>query len=205
VGSTTRAASRWLVGGLALVAACALAPGAGAGPLDPPGYQRAFSCSACHGFAGNSRTDTTPILAGMAPWYFKKAMADYASGRRPAAEMEPFAKMVDVLGLDDVANYFAAQPRQPSPIKVDPAAVERGRAAAPSCVVCHGPAGKGDASRGVPDLAGQPPGYLRIQMLKFKADTRSPGDPTLKAAKALMATIPDTTLADLAAYYSSLR
>jgi cytochrome c553 len=72
-------------------------------------------------------------------------------------------------------------------------------------VVCHGPAGKGDASRGVPDLAGQPPGYLRIQMLKFKADTRSPGDPTLKAAKALMATIPDTTLADLAAYYSSLR
>jgi cytochrome c553 len=188
-----------------LAGASALAGGAAAGPLDPPGYQKAFSCSACHGFAGNSQTNTTPILAGMAPWYFKKAMADYASGRRPAAEMEPFAKMVDVLGVDEVANYFAVQPRQPSPITLDPAAVERGRAASTPCVVCHGANGKGDASRGIPDITGQPPGYLGAQMLKFKADTRSPGDPALKALKALMATIPDPTLADLAAYYSSLR
>jgi hypothetical protein len=42
-------------------------------------------------------------------------------------------------------------------------------------------------------------------MLLFKADTRSPGDPELKAVKTLMKTIPDSTLADLAAYYSSLR
>jgi cytochrome c553 len=113
--------------------------------------------------------------------------------------------MVDVLGVDEVASYFAAQPRQPSPITLDPAAVERGRAASTPCVVCHGANGKGDASRGIPDITGQPPGYLGAQMLKFKADTRSPGDPALKALKALMATIPDPTLADLAAYYSSLR
>ena len=129
----------------------------------------------------------------MAPWYFKKAIADYASGKRPAAEMEPFAKMIDVLGADDVANYFAAQPRQASAITLDPAAVERGRAASTACVVCHGPNGKGDAGQGIPDITGQPPGYLRAQMLKFKADTRSPGDPALKAVKALMATIPDPT------------
>jgi cytochrome c553 len=190
---------------LGLVASVAVAAHAAAGPLDPPGYQKAFSCSACHGFAGNSQTDTTPILAGMAPWYFKKAIADYASGKRPAAEMEPFSKMIDVLGADDVANYFAAQPRQASAIRLDPAAVERGRAASTPCVVCHGLNGKGDASKGIPDISGQPPGYLQAQMLKFKADTRSPGDPALKALKALMATIPDPTLADLAAYYSSLR
>ncbi len=178
---------------------------AAAGPLDPPDYQKAFSCSACHGFAGNSQTNTMPILAGMAPWYLKKAIADYASGKRPAAEMEPYAKMVDILGVDAVAAYFAAQPRQPSPIKVDPAAVERGRTASAQCVVCHGPNGKGDPSKGIPDITGQPPGYLQVQMLKFKSDTRSPGDPVLKALKALMATIPDPTLADLAAYYSSLR
>ena len=200
-----RATCRWVMGILALAGASALAAGVEAGPLDPPGYQKAFSCSACHGFAGNSKTDTTPILAGMAPWYFKKAIADYASGKRPAAEMEPFAKMIDVLGADDVANYFAAQPRQPSAIRLDPAAVERGRTASTPCVVCHGQNGKGDASKGIPDIAGQPPGYLQAQMLKFKADTRSPADPALKALKALMATIPDPTLADLAAYYSSLR
>jgi cytochrome c553 len=200
-----RATGRWFTAILVLAGASELAGGAAAGPLDPPGYQKAFACSACHGFAGNSGTDTMPILAGMAPWYFKKTMADYASGKRPAAEMEPYAKMVDVLGVDEVANYFAAQVRQPSPIKLDPAAVERGRAASSPCVVCHGPAGKGDANRGVPDITGQPPGYLHAQLLKFKADTRSPGDPALKAIKALMATIPDPTLADLAAYYSSLR
>ncbi len=54
-------------------------------------------------------------------------------------------------------------------------------------------------------LAGQPPGYLREQMLLFKQDKRNPGDAALKAVKALMANIPDATFADLAAYYSSLR
>lgn len=200
-----RVTGRWLVAILGLAMAGGLAGDAAAGPLDPPGYQKAFSCSACHGFAGNSKTATMPILAGMAPWYFKKAIADYASGKRPAAEMEPYAKMVDVLSVDAIAAYFAAQPRQPSPIKLDPAAVERGRAASTQCVVCHGQNGKGDASKNIPDITGQPPGYLQAQMLKFKADTRSPGDPALKALKTLMATIPDPTLADLAAYYSSLR
>jgi cytochrome c553 len=200
-----KATGRRAVGILVFLGASALAGIAAAGPLDPPGYEKAFGCSACHGFAGNSRTDTMPILAGMAPWYFKKAMADYAGGKRPAAEMEPYAKMVDVLGVDEVASYFASQARQPSPVKLDPAAVERGRAASTPCVVCHGANGKGDASRGIPDITGQPPGYLNAQMVKFKADTRSPGDPALKALKALMATIPDPTLADLAAYYSSLR
>jgi len=190
---------------MGLVASMVVTGGAAAGPLDPPGYQKAFSCSACHGFAGNSQTDTTPILAGMATWYFKKAIADYASGKRPAAEMEPFAKMVNSLGVDEVATYFAAQPKQPTTVKLDPAAVERGRVASAPCVVCHGQSGKGDASKSIPDITGQPPGYLRLQMLKFKADTRSPQDPALKALKTLMATIPDATLADLAAYYSSLR
>ena len=194
-----------LSGLLVFAATLAVAGEVAAGPLDPPGYQKAFSCSACHGFAGNSQTATTPILAGMAPWYFKKATEDYASGKRPSAEMESYAKMVTILGVDEVAAYFAAQPKQPSPIKLDPAAVERGRAASAPCVVCHGPAGRGDPSRQVPDITGQPPGYLQLQMLKFKADTRSPQDPALKALKTLMATIPDATLSDLAAYYSSLR
>jgi hypothetical protein len=42
-------------------------------------------------------------------------------------------------------------------------------------------------------------------MLLFKADRRSPGDPQLKALKALMLTIPNDQLADLAAYWSSVR
>jgi cytochrome c553 len=178
---------------------------AGAGPLDAPGYAKAFACSACHGFAGNSRSETVPILAGMPAWYFKKAIEDYASGKRPAAEMEPYAKMVKELGVDDVAGYFAAQKKEATPVAPDGAAVARGRAAAAPCAACHGPAGKGDPAKGVPDLTGQPASYLRNQMLLFKADQRSPGDAALRELKAAIRPIPEATLADLAAYYSSLK
>ena len=182
-----------------------LATPAAAGPLDHPGYTKAFTCSACHGFAGNSRSSTMPILAGANAAYLKKALQDYASGKRPSPEMEPYAKMAVQLGVDDVASYFAAQTKIPTPIATDAGAVTRGRTASQPCVVCHGPAGKGDASKGIPDLTGQPAAYLQSQMLLFKADRRSPGDDALKALKALMKTIPDEQFADLAAYYSSLR
>ena len=178
---------------------------AAAGPLDGPGAPQALVCSACHGFAGQSQSNTMPILAGMAPWYFKKSIQDYAAGKRTSPEMEPYAKMVLQFGVDDVAAYFGAQKRTASPVKLDPAAVERGRAAAVQCTLCHGVSGKGDPAKGVPDLTGQPPGYLRNQMQLFKADRRSPGDAQLKVIKALMLTIPDEQLADLAAYWSSVR
>lgn len=195
---------RVLLGGAAVLLALVAAGPGWADPRDP-GYAKAFSCSACHGYDGNSPSSTVPIIAGMAPWYLKKAIADYASGKRPAAEMESYAKMIQGLGVDDVAAYFAARKRQPSLVAVDAAAAERGRTASAPCVVCHGPNGKGDAARGIPDITGQPAGYLQAQMMKFKADTRSPGDAALKPLKALLATMSDAAFADLAAYYASLR
>ena len=188
--------------GLVLLLACGNAT---AGPLDAPGASKALVCSACHGFGGNSRSDAMPILAGMLPAYFKKAIADYAAGRRPYAEMEPYAKMATQFGVDDIAAYFAAQKREPTPIKADTAAIARGKAASTQCVICHGADGKGDPARLIPDLTGQPPGYLRSQMLLFKQDQRSPDDAMLKALKALMQTISEETIGDLAAYYSALR
>ena len=178
---------------------------AAAGPLDQPGYAKALTCTACHGAGGNSKSDTMPILAGMAPAYFQKQIESYVNGQRPSPEMEPYAKMVRELGVDDIARYFAGQKMDPTPVSVSGDAVARGRAASAQCVICHGPDGKGDPARLIPSLAGQPPGYLRDQMLLFKQDTRNPGDAALAAVKALMRTIPDDTYADLAAYYSSLR
>jgi cytochrome c553 len=176
-----------------------------AGPLDGPGAQKALVCSACHGFAGQSPGDTVPILAGADAGYLKKALSDYATGRRLSPEMEPYAKMALHFGVDEIVAHFASQPRQATPIKADPAAVQRGRTAAAACAVCHGADGKGDRAKLIPGLAGQPPGYLRNQLLLFKQDQRSPGDAQLKAVKLLIQSLPEETLADLAAYYSSLR
>jgi cytochrome c553 len=181
------------------------APAALAGPLDTPGYAKAVTCSACHGANGNSRSDSMPILAGINAAYFKKTIEDYAAGRRVSPEMEPFAKQVKLLGVDEMAAYFAAQKREPSPGKPDRAAVDRGRAGSAACVACHGPEGQGDAPKLIPAIAGQPAGYIRNQLLLFKADKRSPGDPALTQLKSVLRGIPDETLADIAAYYSSLK
>ena len=178
---------------------------AAAGPLDHPAFAKTMTCSACHGFAGNSRTEAVPILAGLTPAYFKKAIEDYATGKRVSAEMEPFAKQIKLLGVDDVAAFFAAQRREPTPIKPARGAVERGRAAVTQCAACHGPEGQGDPAKLVPAIAGQPAAYLRNQLLLFKADKRSPGDAELTKMKAALKAIPDEALADVAAYYSSLR
>ncbi len=195
---------RSLVAAAAVVAFMLVAGVAVAGPLDAPGYAKAFACSACHGLGGNSRAGATPVLAGMPTWYFKKAIEDYASGRRVSPEMEPFAKMVKEQGVDDVAGYFAAQPRAPLDVKVERSAVASGRKAAVVCAGCHGDEGRGDQARGVPSLQGQPVGYLKNQMLLFKTDKRSPGDAALANMKAIMKSIDDATLANLAAYYASL-
>lgn len=184
------------------------APPLAAGPLDHPGYVKAMTCSACHGVSGNSRSEAVPILAGIAPAYFKKAIEDYATGKRVSPEMEPFAKQVKLLGVDEIAAYFAAQRREPTPIRAERNAVERGRLAATQCATCHGDAGQGgqgDPNKPGPAIAGQPASYIKNQLLLFKTDKRSPGDEPLTKMKAVLKGIPDETLGDVAAYYSSLR
>jgi len=65
--------------------------------------------------------------------------------------------------------------------------------------------GEGDRARLVPPLRGQPAGYLREQILLFRDGARSPEDPAVRAAKALMRDLPEAAVDDLAAYYASLR
>lgn len=188
-----------------IVAGLVMSSPAAAGLLDDAGEAKSLTCSACHGVAGNSKSASMPILAGMSTAYFKKQIEAYATGKRPSPEMEPFAKEIQVLGVDDIAAYFARQRMQPTPVAAAPEAAQRGRVQATQCVVCHGQDGKGDPAKLIPSLAGQPAGYLLDQMMLFKQDKRNPGDQALKAMKELMKTIPDATFADLAAYYSSLR
>jgi len=176
-----------------------------AGPLDAPGATKAITCSACHGVQGASPSTAMPSLAGMWPVYFKKAITDFAEGKRPSTEMEPYAKMVMQMGVDELAAYFSAQPRTATAIAVDPAAVARGQAAAGPCLGCHHAGGTTIGPAIIPDLRGQPPGYLLNQMVLFKQNKRSPGDPNLTSVKAMMNGIPDATLGDLAAYFSSLK
>ena len=119
--------------------------------------------------------------------------------------MEPFAKQVKLLGVDEIAAFFAAQKREPSP--ASPTGRPSSGAAPPPPRARRVTAPRARAMRpsSFPAIAGQPAGYLRNQLLLFKADKRSPGDPALTQLKSVLRAIPDETLADLAAYYSSLK
>src|SRR6202158_6596043 len=183
-------------------AALAAAPGAprAPGPLDDPGFAKVITCAACHGANGNSTSDMMRIISALDPAYFKRQIESYAAGKRPSPEMEPYAKEIQFLGLDQIAAYFAAQKREPTLIRVSPDAVAKGKVAAAPCAICHGNDGMGDAARLIPGLAGHPPGYLAQQMLLFKQDTRDPGDPLLSAKKAVMRIIPDNQFPEVAAY-----
>ena len=178
-----------------------------AGSLDSPGAQKSLLCSACHGFAGNAPGTAMPILAGMNANYFKKAIKDYAEGKRPSPEMEPYSKYVLQFGLDEIADYFAAQKKLPRPAaKTDAKSISRGATLATQCAACHGPKGEGDAGRAFPALQGQPTGYLHAQMALFGSDKRKLDDAAADDnKKRIFKGLGANDIADLAAYYSTLK
>ena len=145
---------------------------------------KAVTCAACHGAAGNSRSATMPILAGMDPAYFKKQIQDYASGLRPSPEMEPYAKQAPGAGRrrhrgvlrppDDGAHADPERRRRGVPRAGGGGRVRR----LPWC------RRQGDRGKLIPALAGQPPGYLRAHMLLLKRDQRNPKNEAPRAVKA---------------------
>ncbi|MGZ8426028.1 MAG: c-type cytochrome [Candidatus Binatia bacterium] len=138
---------------------------AGAGPLDSPGAQKSLVCSACHGFAGNTPGQHMPVLAGMNANYFKKAIKDYAQGKRPSPEMEPYSKYVLQFGLDEIADYFASQKKPAfANVKVAAKALSRGATLASQCIACHGPKGDGESERVIPGpCADNPRAFSRLK------------------------------------------
>lgn len=84
-----------------------------------------------------------------------------------------------------------------SPVFAGDAAAGKGKSM--MCSACHGVAGI-SAVPTYPNLAGQKEAYLTKQLKDFKSGTRN--DPTMKG---MVASLSDTDMADLAAYYASLK
>lgn len=94
---------------------------AAAGP-DPHLRVLAASCAACHGTEGNS-VGGTPVLAGLDRSHFVTQMQAFRSGTRAATVMGRHAKGLNEAEIEQLADYFAAQPRRtaaaPLPLKGD--------------------------------------------------------------------------------------
>lgn len=80
--------------------------------------------------------------------------------------------------------------------------VEQGRLKAQTCLGCHGAPGMRNAYPGyrVPKLGGQHSGYIVAALTAYKNEQRS--HPTMQAQAADLS---DQDMADIAAYFSSLK
>lgn len=188
--------------------------GTGLMPLEPPQFSALANCARCHGSDGAGRGNSAfPRLAGQREDYLRASLQAYASGERHSGIMQPLSAELQPLEIERLARHFAAQtsaaPEATAP--TDAAAIARGRELAfrgdperrlPSCVECHGP---GDAERNpmYPELAGQYPDYLALQLRLFKADNRG-GTGYAPVMREIAGRLEESDIRDLSAYYASL-
>jgi cytochrome c553 len=90
---------------LLLLALCASATA-----QTPP--QRLGLCASCHGERGIATARSMPNLAGQNPDYLRSAIEQYRSGARDIAAMRAAIGMVSTPELEDILQWYAAQPAE---------------------------------------------------------------------------------------------
>ena len=217
----TGASRPWMIGGLLVLVVLVLA-GVFLGPalfgyyrfsqaidtasqhneaIAGPWPQLNGACVTCHGFSGNTVTQLYPRLAGQPAAYLSGQLNAFASGQRSNPIMSSLAINLTPSEIEQLANYFAAQPALPnSSFKADPQQRALGEqlAQAGNCVACHGAELQGQAM--FPRLSGQGYDYLVKQLNDFKSGQRT--DAT-GAMAPIVATLSEQDITSLATYLAS--
>ena len=144
------------------------------------GKAKAGTCLACHGPDGNSINPQWPKLAGQHAGYTKKQLVELkATVMRSNAMMAPMIAPLSEQDMDDLAAFYATQPRTGGFASAERVAlgerVYRGgnlETGVAACIGCHGPRGLGDPLAGFPSLAGQHAEYVVIQLRAFRSGER---------------------------------
>lgn len=95
--------------GAAMLAA-ALAWPAGAMGQDLAARDMAATCANCHGTGGRS-VGVVPGLAGVEKGQMVQQLQDFKAGKRTATIMHQIAKGLSDAQIEQIAAYFAAQPK----------------------------------------------------------------------------------------------
>ncbi len=185
------------------------AVGFGAGlAMDRP----AQMCVQCHGPDGRGLAGgAIPNLTILDAVTLRQALTAFASGTRHSGFMQPVAVQLTDVQIAQVADYFAALPRKPSPsMTSDAGVVAAGLAIAnnglpakkvAACQTCH------DVSRATaklyPAIAAQNFYYLRDQMRLFRDGIRhQPGVPQPMATESHR--LSDAEIDAVSRYYAAL-
>ncbi|WP_309084759.1 c-type cytochrome [Chelativorans sp.] len=167
-------------------------------------------CGSCHGDARNPPVHPlAPPLAGQKEAYLRRALSEYAAGRRPSGIMEPMAAALGPSQIEAVAQHYARASLSPpgTSVDADADAAARGQAIAmnglgedgiPACRSCHA----AETSGQFPRLDGLPAEYIATQLSLFQSGVRAGS-----AYSAIMAPIArrlsKEQIEDVAAYFAA--
>ena len=70
------------------------------------GKAKAAACAGCHGANGISNNPLWPNLAGQKAAYLAKQIRAFRSGERKDPAMEPMAKPLSDVDIENIAAYF---------------------------------------------------------------------------------------------------
>lgn len=156
------------------------------------GKAAAAGCSGCHGEKGVSSSPATPSLAGQDAEYLAAATLAYKDGSRTDEAMKGAASTLDEKTNRNIAAYYASQqPRAPNVRKPLTTAewVER-------CDRCHGVNGNSTHPM-MPSLAAQRADWLELVLNAYRTGARKSS-----AMSAMSASMSDSEIKDVAAYYA---
>lgn len=136
-------------------------------------------CAACHGADGNSAVPANPSLAGQGAQYISRQLAQFKSGVRPSAIMQPMVATLTPADMQALGIFFSQQKPKPGSAR-DPKLVALGQSlfrggdaatGVPACSSCHSPNGAG-LPPNYPRVAGQHADYTLAQLKAFKSGER---------------------------------
>jgi cytochrome c553 len=166
--------------------------------VDPAaaGQDAAAGCSGCHGETGVSDTPGMPNLVGLDAKYLADAANAYRNGQRKHGMMKTLVSALSDVEIRNVSLFYALQKPEKAQTPA-PGNKAAGKAAATACAGCHGADGVSTGT--APSLAGQDAQYFVGALQAYKNGTRPDG-----GMKAPVASLDDTAMRDLAAYFADL-
>jgi cytochrome c553 len=176
------------------------------------GKNKALTCTACHGAAGNSANPLWPNIAGQHARYVETQLIAFKSGGRVDPLMSSQSMLLADEDMADLAVYFESLPGAAQSI-ANPDLLARGEAlyrggnadkGIPACIGCHGPTGRGNAAAVYPSVQGQHAAYTAKQLQDYAAGARKTGGKT-QMMQAISARLSSEDIEALASYLQGMR
>ncbi|MDP2810257.1 MAG: c-type cytochrome [Rhodocyclaceae bacterium] len=129
----------------------------------------ARTCNGCHGVGGVSAGASMPSIGGLPREYLRTIMKQWKYDERSAITMNRVVKGFSDDELDALAAWFAKQPWVPSPQRVSPDVLSKGKSAvSEKCEDCHGITGN-DPDVDAPKINGQWSKYMELELEKYRS------------------------------------